>query len=80
MTWEKMLKTMDVNLLHQVKALKKVMENKNPDMYGYLSDQEQSDDKELLQALTKWVTNSEQRLTDAGLPSSKLNPRRKLGN
>ena len=56
------------------------MENINPDMYGYMSGPEKSDDEELLRALTKWVTNSEKRLTDAGLPPNKLNARRKLGN
>ena len=79
MTWKKIIKTMDIPLLHKVKALKEVMENINPDSYGRMSDQEQSDDKELLQALTKWVTNSEKRLTDAGVKQNKLNPRRRLG-
>ena len=79
MSWDNILKTMDVTLLHKVKALKEVMENINPDMYGYMSGPEKSDDEELLRALTKWVTNSEKRLTDAGLPPNKLNPRRKLG-
>ena len=79
MSWENILKTMDVTLLHKVKALKEVMENKSPEMYGYMSGPEKSDDEELLRALTKWVTNSEKRLTDAGLPPNKLNARRKLG-
>ena len=79
MTWKKIIKTMDIPLLHKVKALKEVMENINPDSYGRMSDQEQSDDKELLQALTKWVTNSEKRLTDAGVQQNQLNPRRRLG-
>ena len=77
--WEEVLKSLDVPLLHKVKALKEVMENKSPEMYGYMSGPEKSDDEELLRALTKWVTNSEKRLTDAGLPPNKLNPRRRLG-